>query len=296
MSRAEMRTQTLTQRERELAAIISAYNEVTEKLKVSHERLQQEVRRLREELAEKKRELARRERLAALGEMAAGLAHEIRNPLGGVQLYASLLEQEVADRAEAVALVQKIRAGVAALDRLVSDVLAFAAQTEPELAPTNLGKLVGRVLELLQPHVSTCAAEIVVDDALCDVWVMADATLLSRALMNLVTNAIEAVGSEGTVWISASQASRNANETEATPERGRVVVTVADDGPGVPEELRDRIFNPFFTTKATGTGLGLAIVYRIVEAHGGSIRVGPREGGGAVFQLWLPAADPPAQR
>ena len=121
----------ITQRERELGAIIQAYNEVTERLKQSHDQLQRQVGALRSELADKNRELARRERLAALGEMAAGVAHEIRNPLASIELFASLLRRDLADRPVLAAHAGKISRGVQCLDRIVNDILAFAGETDP---------------------------------------------------------------------------------------------------------------------------------------------------------------------
>src|SRR5262245_45253453 len=110
-------------RERELGAIIAAYNDVTERLKRSHERLVTEVCLLRDQLDEKNRELARRERLAALGEMAAGVAHEIRNPLSGISLYASMLSRDLGDRPDCRRLAERISGGVKALDGIVGDIL-----------------------------------------------------------------------------------------------------------------------------------------------------------------------------
>src|SRR5687767_4675975 len=117
-----------TQRIEELGRIILAYSEVTDRLQDSQEPLQETVRTLRDELSEKNRMLERRNRLAALGEMAAGMAHEIRNPLGGIQLYASLLAKDVVDRPESARLVEKISGGVKRLEGLVSQVLAFSRE------------------------------------------------------------------------------------------------------------------------------------------------------------------------
>ncbi|MBN1492108.1 MAG: sensor histidine kinase [Phycisphaerae bacterium] len=270
----------MTDRERELGAIIAAYNDVTERLKESHDQLRQQVHRLRLELADKNRELARRERLAALGEMAAGLAHEIRNPLGGIQLFAGLLTKDLADRPRERGLAEKISNGVRTLDGIVTDILAFAGEAEPRLAPVHLGRLIPEALDLAAATFEQWGTQVrwasseAKDEAL---MMEADPNQLQRALLNLLQNAADAAGTGGCVEVTASA---DAQE--------RVHVAVADNGPGIPSELLDRIFNPFFTTKDRGTGLGLAIVHRIIEAHGGSVRATNREQGGAMFSVSLP--------
>ncbi|HRX85725.1 MAG TPA: ATP-binding protein [Phycisphaerae bacterium] len=269
-----------TDRERELGAIINAYNDVTERLKGSHERLLGETQRLREELAEKNRELARRQRLAALGEMAAGVAHEIRNPLAGIQLYASLLIKDLDGDARCRDLAERIDAGVRTLDGIVTDVLAFAGGAEPQCAAVVLADVVQACVASVEPVRRVRDAEIVVDESVAACVLRVDAGQVQRALLNLIFNALDAAGAGGTVWVFTKP-----GETARS-----CAVHVADNGPGVPEELKDRIFNPFYTTKDSGTGLGLAIVHRIAEAHGGSIAVMDRAGGGAEMVLSLPLA------
>ncbi len=267
----------LSAREQELSAIISAYNEVTDKLKGSHERLTGEVVRLREQLEEKNRELARKERLAALGEMAAGVAHEIRNPLAGIQLFSSMLEQDLHEHPEMKKKASRISKGVRTLDGIVNDVLAFAAPGEFELEEISLAPIVDESIALVAPQRQANAAVIHVDMESCDVRLLANAVQLQRALLNLLFNALDAAGPDGEIWVDCildSQAKL-------------YLLRVADNGPGVPAELRQRIFHPFYTGKDSGTGLGLAIVHRIAECHGGTVRVADRPGGGAMLNLPL---------
>lgn len=271
----------LSVRERELAAIISSYNEVTDRLKSAHELLTREVTRLRDQLDEKNRELARQERLAALGEMAAGVAHEIRNPLAGIQLFASMLEEDLADRPAQAAQAAKISNGVRALDGIVSDILAFAGHGEIQLEAVEVTAVIHEALELAAPRRSSAQAKVHANLENHSLSVRAHPVQLQRAVLNLLFNALDAVAPGGNVWI----------ECRADQERRLVHLTVADDGPGVPNELRQRIFDPFYTGRESGTGLGLAIVHRIAEAHEGSVRVTERPGGGAVFTLTLPSVD-----
>jgi signal transduction histidine kinase len=274
-----------TERERELGAIIDSYNEVTEQLKRSHDRLAEEVQHLREELARKNAELRRRERLAALGEMAAGVAHEIRNPLGGIQLFSSLLARDLQDRPAQLLMVEKVSKCVGAMERIVADILEFGRPSTPSPAPVDLGVLVRECVELAASRTRQTAVTIEALDGIADISLIADAALLQRALLNLLVNAIEAVASNSDGPGTAAVRIRADRGTA-----GRVAIHVEDDGPGIPADLMDRIFNPFFTTKDGGTGLGLAIVHQIAETLGGSVRAANRPSGrGAVFTLQIPA-------
>ena len=274
----QARTSRPSPRERELASIIEAYNDVTEQLKDSHDRLQQQVGRLRTELADKNRELARRERLAALGEMAAGLAHEIRNPLGSIQLFASLLERDLDDRPALQTTASKISRGVRSLDRLVSDVLAFAGDVALACREVAVATLVSEAVDLTAAAIERHQIDLHVDVSPAELNVWADPEQLRQVVGNLLLNAVQAVGDHGRVDVRARWL-----DTESAVE-----ITVADDGPGIAPELLDRVFNPFFTTRDAGTGLGLAIVHRIVESHAGSVVAGNRPTGGAVFRVTLP--------
>jgi len=256
----------------ELGRIIMAYSEVTEKLQESHERLEQTVRHLSEELSEKNRLLERRNRLAALGEMAAGMAHEIRNPLGGIQLYASILARDVRDRPESAAVVAKIAGGVKRLEALVGQVLQFTREMRANVVEMDVVQVVRETVEL--------AGNFPVKvDAPSKLIVRADPTLIGQAVLNLVRNAIEAVAaSRGQVVVRVGGA-------DERMEVKQFWLVVEDSGPGIPAGVMEKIFNPFFTTKDEGTGLGLAIVHRIVEAHDGTIVVTNRAGAGARFEI-----------
>jgi signal transduction histidine kinase len=273
----------MTERERELGAIIAAYNQVTEQLKSAHDRLGQEVRHLREELARKNAELRRRERLAALGEMAAGVAHEIRNPLSGIRLFASLLGRDLQSQPSELRMVEKISKCVGALDEIVSDILHFGRPTTPNPSPVELGPVVREAVELASSRVRDAAVRFDVGAEVDDVEVISDASLLQRALINLLINAAEAAipvrgkSRDGVVGVHVDH-----NTTD------RIAIRIEDNGPGISADLMDRIFNPFFTTKDKGTGLGLAIVHQIAETLGGSIRASNQAGGGAVFTLLIP--------
>jgi signal transduction histidine kinase len=267
-----------SQRVEELGRIIMAYSEVTERLQHSQDQLQQTVEGLRRELSEKSRLLERRNRLAALGEMAAGMAHEIRNPLGGIQLYASLLARDVADRPESLQLVSRISGGVKRLEGLVSQVLQFTREITASPAPMDLAEVVDQAVEMAGGTLRERSIA-------CDLSgprplsVQADPVLLGQAILNLLLNASDAIGerSGGAIRLNWSGAD------DGAVRQFRLVVQ--DNGPGIAPEILDRVFNPFFTTKETGTGLGLAIVHRITEAHEGTISVANAEAGGARFEM-----------
>lgn len=271
--------------EPELHEIIRVFNVVTERLKASHERLTREVRRLHAQLDEKNRELARRERLAALGEMAAGVAHEIRNPLAGIRLYASTLERDVSDRPDLVFVTRKIESGIMALDAIVGDILLFAGNAEPRPQRVQLASVLDDVVALAAPRCRAAGASLVIDGAAKEIELHGDPTQLTRALLNLVLNALDAAGPQGRVHIGTCAPDRAGAADEVL-----TGIVVEDNGAGIPDDLLDRIFNPFFTTKHAGTGLGLAIVHRIAEAHGGWVMAANRPEGGARLTLFVPLA------
>src|SRR5262245_41486377 len=174
--------QATTQRIEELGRIIMAYNEVTERLQQSHNQLTQQVENLRGELSEKNRLLERKNRLAALGEMAAGMAHEIRNPLGGIQLYASLLGKDISDRPASRQLVEKISAGVKRLESLVSQVLHFTREINVNVAEMDLAECVEQAAELAQMQASAKGIELRIDGPKA-MHVLADQVLVGQALL-----------------------------------------------------------------------------------------------------------------
>ncbi|GAB4390269.1 MAG: hypothetical protein Kow0025_21140 [Thermodesulfovibrionales bacterium] len=211
-----------------------------------------------------------RERLSSLGEMAAGIAHELRNPMGVISGYARMLSRKVEPPLRDA--VEAVSREVAAMDRIISDFLSFARQGELRVSEVDLAGLARECGE------AACAAAGGVAfsmDGDGRVPLRADETLMRQALANLFVNAVEAMEGRGKIAVSVSV------------QGGRAVMEVRDTGPGIPEEARERVFQPFFTTKAKGTGLGLAIVHRVVTAHGGSIEVRPG-GPGAAFRINLP--------
>lgn len=292
----------------DLAELLGAFNDVTARLEATHESLRSEVARLQGELATANRQLERAQRLAALGEMAAGIAHEVRNPLGSIRLHARMLEQDLADRPGERGVTRKILAAVNGLEAVVSDVLAFSKEFRVRADLCDAGELLERALDEAQAMEAARRASgsgaslpalVVRRDDLggCSVGVECDAGLVHRALVNIVRNAIEAMTPEAherTYVPGVRELTLAAREEEMTGADGAgvrmCVFSVGDTGPGMTREVMERMFNPFFTTRAAGTGLGLAIVHRIADAHRGLVRVRNREEGtGAVVEVLLPA-------
>ncbi len=258
-----------------LMELMRSFNEASARLQGSHDQLQARVAELTRELEEKNRELARRNRLALIGEMAACVAHEIRNPLGGIQMWASLLEEDL-PAGEARTTLEKMMKGLKGLDGLVEDMLAFARDMTLETRPCDLGQVLDEALSAAE-HVLAEGRVRVKREAGAGLRVLADPPMLARVFLNLLINASQAMRDGGTVTVSARRAD------------GRTVATVSDTGPGIPAEALPKLFTPFFTNRSRGTGLGLAIAHRIVEAHGGTIEAANLPGGGAAFRVTLPS-------
>jgi len=263
-------------READLETVLAAWHSATVRLERTHEALRGEVQRLTDELAVKNRELARKNRLADLGQMAAHVAHEVRNNLVPVTLYLSLLRRRLAGDAEGLDVLDKIAAGFAAMDAMVSDLLHFTSERDPQRCSFSLRKLVEELLGSLAPQLAAQSIRAEADVAE-DQVVTADRDMLRRALLNLLLNALDAMPDGGTISIRAGRSPAGA------------VLEIADTGPGLSDAAQRRAFEPFYTTKPGGTGLGLAIVYRIAEVHGGEVTAANRPDSGAVFTLRIPA-------
>ncbi|MBZ5549105.1 MAG: hypothetical protein LAO22_14295 [Acidobacteriia bacterium] len=242
------------------------------------ERLAETNRRLEQAQAEARRS----ERLAALGQLSAGLAHEIRNPLGVIKGSAEMLAQKLqhSDELERE-LAGYISSEVNRLSALVTEFLDFARPLHAELHPTDLTALLDRVLKTVADRWTGKPVAVERDYAGNLPPVPMDESLCEQAFLNLVHNAYEAMEENGgALRVEVMRATRNHREGAE--------VRLSDTGPGVPEELHEEIFNPFVTTKKTGVGLGLSIVSKIVDGHRGSIHVENRPQGGAVFILFFP--------
>jgi signal transduction histidine kinase len=226
------------------------------------------------------RRMLRSERLAAVGTMAAGLAHEVRNPLNSASLQLTLLQRRL-DRGDEAAsvrpIVQIIKSEIARLDRLVRDFLAFSKPRQLEPERVDVGELANGVAALIAPEASTAGVAVGVEVPSEVPAVLGEPERLRQVLLNLTRNAVEAMaGRGGKLTIRA-----------AAVAKGRVAIEVEDDGPGFSEELP--VFDAFFTTKEQGTGLGLSLVHRIVTDHGGTIQVTSRPGR-TCFTVTLPRA------
>ena len=217
--------------------------------------------------------------LAKLGEMAAVIAHEVKNPLAGVRGAIQVIGGRLPAGSRDAAIVKEIVARVDALNHMVNDLLLFARPPQPNPLPIDVAPLVTITTALLNS-----------DPALRDVAVelegssppiMADAELLKIVFLNLLVNSAQAMQGRGTIRVSL------------TTQNGICRIAFGDEGPGIPAEIRDRIFAPFFTTKSRGTGLGLPTVKRLVEAHQGTIHVVCPPAGGTIVRVELPLADVP---
>ncbi|MCK4871300.1 MAG: hypothetical protein KAS72_01100 [Phycisphaerales bacterium] len=278
---------------KDLAELITAFNDVTARVQQSHDALAQETHRLKAELARTNRQLRRSQQLAALGEMAAGIAHEIRNPLGSIQLYAGMLIEDLADRPEQLDIARKISAAVHGLDAIVTDVLAFAREIHVRPMWMDVASLLNSAIEACALQLSSRDIAIdMPDEAMESLDVECDPSLVRLALVNVVRNAVEAM-SEDTDERLAHRLSLTAEASRiqrGDTDEPAVALRIRDTGSGLPPEVMERMFNPFFTTRQTGTGLGLAIVHRIIDAHSGHITIRNRapRSRGADVRIVLP--------
>ena len=242
----------------------------------------EQIRRQLRELEASRRVASQNEKLAAIGRLAAGVAHEVRNPLGVIRASAAMVQESFEPGEEPHRACGFICEEIDRLNGLITSLLAFARPTQPKLESVSIEKLIDRALHLAREDLERRQIEVERHAAGTIPPVSADPDLLAQVILTLLTNAAEALGRGGRV---ALRVEADADE---------VRLDVADSGPGIPAEDALRVLEPFFTTKDTGTGLGLAMAARIVESHGGHLvalqgeGAGPT-GAGACLRVELPA-------
>jgi two-component system sensor histidine kinase HydH len=219
-------------------------------------------------------------RLASLGRLAAGVAHEIRNPLSSIRGFAQFFNQRFKGQEKDQAYASTMVKEVDRLNRVITELLDFARPKEPHREPHSLEEILDHTLEVLKPEMAKKKIE-------AEKWygngparASVDRDQLSQAFLNLLLNSLESMGEGGKIRVGIGTAKGEKEE--------RIQVSIADTGKGIPPEDLGKLFEPFFSTKRKGTGLGLAIVHQIVEAHGGEIQVESKEGEGTTFQITLP--------
>ncbi|QLA14368.1 PAS domain-containing protein [Desulfolutivibrio sulfodismutans DSM 3696] len=231
-----------------------------------------EVRALQEEVR-------RREKLAAMGNLAAGVAHEIRNPLSSIRGYASYFGSKFAPDSEDRKAAQVMVREVDRLNRVISELIDYSRPSELARRPVSLGEAVEHCLRLIRPDAEASSVRVATHGLDAAPTALLDPDRFSQALLNVLLNAVQAMPSGGTLSV-----------TVGVSDDGRGFVETADEGVGIDPADMGKIFNPYYTTKATGTGLGLAVALKLVEAHGGEMRAAPRPGGGTVIAMYLPLA------
>ncbi len=241
------------------------------------------VERLLEEKAR------RSDRLTALGELAAGVAHEMRNPLTTIRGYLQILPANKDDVEFIQEFSENLIREIDRLTRLTENLLDMSKPISPELQVASLSDLVQEVGLFLSDKFENANARLVVEEDPDGCLVLVDKDRIKQVFINLFMNAVEAIQRGGEVRARFSHRNERLNETEE-PET-YAVAEVIDNGPGIPQNVLERLFDPFFTTKDSGTGLGLSLSHRIVEEHGGFLRVDSVMGEGARFWILLPLAD-----
>jgi len=242
---------------------------------------------LRVQLIEARELMARQEKLASLGVLAAGVAHEIRNPLTSIKLRLYTLREELAGSAVGEEDTSVIAKEIERLEHIVSDFLQFARPSEPKLETLPAGAIPAEVHDLMAAELAARGIALKMDAA-TEAEVRIDPRQLKQVLLNLVRNAAESITGAGTVTLRIHTGSAVLRDRR----EACVFIDVTDTGAGIPPAVQKRLFDPFFSTKETGTGLGLSIAARIIEGHGGVLKFETRPGAGTTFSIVLPRPQP----
>jgi two-component system, NtrC family, sensor histidine kinase HydH len=263
----------------DLPAVVLTDNDDLHHLQTQMQGVVRDIEQVVEKLQQREREVLRAEQLAAVGQMAAGVAHELRNPLTSIKMLVQAQREETAARGLPPDDLQIIEQEIRRMERCLQTFLDFARPPRPERRPVNLAAVVERVFTLLSGRAKKQQVELYFTPPPVPVTAAVDPEQIHQLLVNLLLNALDAMPRGGRVDV----------ELHST-DRGQVELRVADSGPGIAPGLLPRLFQPFVSGKETGLGLGLVISQRIAEDHGGGLRASNRPAGGACFVLNLPLA------
>jgi signal transduction histidine kinase len=218
------------------------------------------------------------EKMANIGELAAAIAHEIKNPIAGISGAIQVLSEEFPDGDDRKEIINEVLAEIGRLDKTVRDLLSFAKPPEPSLVRTPVAPLIERSMRLISAQAKKQGVEVDAASMAQDAEVNIDPEQMQQVLINIMMNALHSMSAGGKITL-ATQVDKEKNELE---------ISISDTGNGISQDELKNIFKPFYTTKHTGTGLGLSISKNIVESHGGSIIVESRVGVGSTFAITLP--------
>ncbi len=227
-------------------------------------------------------QMKRADRLASIGEMAAGIAHEIKNPLAGIAGVIQVLKKDHAIDDQKRAVLEEVLSQVERMDKAVRNLLSFARPTEPKMTLVDVNELIGKLLNFLEPQFTKNAIMTERKPATGLPWLTLDPGLIQQAFINIALNAIQAMPDGGSFTVETKAIKPGADGP------GSVEIIFTDTGKGISEDNLRRIFSPFFTTRQQGTGLGLSITQRIIEQHGGDLNVTSTPGSGASFIITFP--------
>jgi signal transduction histidine kinase len=240
---------------------------------------------LQVKLVESQSLVERNEKLVSLGMLAAGVAHEIRNPLTAIKAAVYMQQKKFKPGSPEYADAELVQREILRLERIVTEFLQFARPAEPHLVATPASAALKEVQAFLAPELAKANIQLVVED-FAPIQIQADAEQIKQVLINLVQNAADSIEHDGTITLRA----RAGKKPSANGETNVVVLEVTDTGKGIPPEVEKRLFDPFFTTKSTGTGLGLSIAACLVQKHGGALQYQTQINRGTTFGIVLPEA------
>jgi len=238
---------------------------------------------LRVKLVESQSLVERHEKLASLGMLAAGVAHEIRNPLTAIKAALFIQQKKFQPGSQEHNDAKLVEREILRLERIVNDFLQFARPTEPELSTVPAEMILAETQKFLAPELARSSIQLVLEPS-APMQIRVDVAQIRQVLINLVQNAADSIGENGTVKLRARRDRKRLANVEASV----VILEVADNGKGIPPEIEKRLFDPFFTTKDTGTGLGLSIASGIVQKHGGALQYQTQVQRGTTFGIVLP--------